>query len=255
MTKLDEARSALRKNQGAGARWDSPSAPAIELDWARRGTAYFARMLNSLCDAELNEASLVPGWTRRHIVAQVSYQARALTRLTEWAAGGPERMMYASETERLEEVEIGATLPPHALRGLFQHTAVHLVVEWRDLTEEGWDAPLRLLDDHPCTTRDTPMIRAREIWLRTMDLDAGGSFVDMPPAMVDRLLDQTTREWRAEPLVLLVENHADRRILLGSGAGKPISGCAADLLRWISGRGARRLSYEGSLPVIPQLRH
>lgn len=129
MPTLEEARAALRERQGTGARYDAAEAPAETLGWARLGTAFFARLLNDLADADLWAPSLVPGWTRRHVVAQVGYQARALTQLTEWAAGGVPQPMYDSNAARLAEVENGSTLPARALRGLFRHAAVHLDVE------------------------------------------------------------------------------------------------------------------------------
>jgi maleylpyruvate isomerase len=60
----EEARALLRERQGAGARYDSPIAPARDLLWARRGTAYFARKLNELSDSELDAPSRVAGWSR-----------------------------------------------------------------------------------------------------------------------------------------------------------------------------------------------
>src|SRR5690625_2550856 len=97
---LEEAREALRVRQGAGARYDSPNAPARDLAWARGGTAYFARKLNELTDAELFRPSLLPGWTRAALIAHVGYNARALTRLCEWARTGVETPMYASTAQR-----------------------------------------------------------------------------------------------------------------------------------------------------------
>ena len=41
--------------------------------------------------------------------------------------------MYASTAVRDHEIDFGATLSPIALRHLFDHSAVHLNVEWRDL--------------------------------------------------------------------------------------------------------------------------
>src|SRR5699024_8109108 len=133
---LDGARAALRARQGAGARYDSPNAPATELAWARGGTAYFARKLGGLTDDALIGPSLLPGWNRAALVAHVGYNARALTRLCEWARTGTETPMYASTEQRGAEIERGATLPPRALRHLFSHSEVHLSVEWRDLDDE-----------------------------------------------------------------------------------------------------------------------
>jgi hypothetical protein len=38
---------------------------------ARRGTAFFARKLNELTDAEMDGTSLLDGWTRRHVAAHI----------------------------------------------------------------------------------------------------------------------------------------------------------------------------------------
>ena len=45
--------------------------------------------------------------------------------------------MYASTDVRDKEISFGATLSPIALRNLFDHSAVHLNVEWRDLPGTG----------------------------------------------------------------------------------------------------------------------
>ena len=65
------------------ARTDQATDPGLqeELLQARRGTAFFARKLNELTDAELDGDSLLPGWTRRHVTAHVGYNARAIARL------------------------------------------------------------------------------------------------------------------------------------------------------------------------------
>ena len=70
------------------ARHDQTTDPVLldALLQARRGTAFFARKLNELTDADLDGVSLLPGWTRRHVVAHVGYNARAIARLVEWEA-------------------------------------------------------------------------------------------------------------------------------------------------------------------------
>ncbi|MEX6506797.1 maleylpyruvate isomerase N-terminal domain-containing protein [Jiella sp. M17.18] len=249
MTTLDEARAALRERQGSGARYDAPEAPAVELGWARLGTAYFARLLNDLPDADLAGPSLVPGWTRRHVVADVGYHARALTRLTEWAADGVPRPMYASRAAQREEIASGATLPARALRGLFRHAAVHLDVEWRDLNGPAWDAPLTLPDGRRITARDTAWLRARRIWLRAVDLGTGGSLLDAPREMVDRMLAEAIAAWDDVPVAL---QPTDRPPAAPPRPGNAtVSGRAADLVRWLAGRGAHRLTCDRPLPRPP----
>src|SRR5690606_16135534 len=88
------------------------------LGLARQGTAYFARHLDLLSDADFDAPSLLPGWSRRHVVAHVAFNARALTRLASWAATGVERAMYESAEKRDAEIEEGATRSPAELREL-----------------------------------------------------------------------------------------------------------------------------------------
>jgi maleylpyruvate isomerase len=181
MTDPEEAaRLQLRERQGAGARYDSPAAPARDLQWARRGTAYFARRLNELSDGELDAPSRLPGWSRRHLVAHVGYHARGLARLVEAARNGAAEETLAEPEAKVEDVAFGATLPAHALRHLFKHSEVHLSVEWRDLTEAGWRASVRSVRGEIMPIATTPWLRAREIWMRALDLDNGGSPADFP---------------------------------------------------------------------------
>lgn len=180
----EDAKARLRQRQGAGARYDSPAAPARDLLWARRGTAYFARHLNALSDSELDAPSRIPGWARRHVVAHVGYHARGLARLVEAARNGSWEEKLAEPETQIEDVEFGATLPAHALRYLFRHAEVHLNVEWRDLDEAGWHARVRALDGQIVPIRNTPWLRAREIWLRALDLDTGRTSADFPQDFV-----------------------------------------------------------------------
>lgn len=177
--KYELARAKLRERLGAGARYDSPAAPVRELLWARRGTAYFARKLNQLSDEQLDLPSRVRGWSRRHVVAHVGYHARALSRLVEGARKGERRETVVNDVN--EDVDFGSTLPPHALRYLFQHSEVHLNVEWRDLGEAGWAAEIEAHDGRAVAIVTTPFLRAKTVWMSALDLAADGSLDDLPP--------------------------------------------------------------------------
>lgn len=176
----EEAFSHLRARQGAGARYDAAGAPSHELALARRGTAYFARLLNNLRNAELYEASADPHWTRAHVVAAVAYNAKDITRIVEAARMDLSQIDNPSERERAEDIAYAATLPAHALRNLFKHSEVHLNVEWRDLTDKNWQATLTTNLGQTIPVLQTPLIRAHAIWSRAIDLNAGGRIADVP---------------------------------------------------------------------------
>ena len=179
------------------ARHDKTTDPRLqeELLQARRGTAFFARKLNELSDAELDGVSLLPGWTRRHVVAHVRYNARAIARLIEWAATGVETPMYSSPEARNHEIEFGATLSPIALRHLFDHSAVHLNVEWRDLPAQAWQHTVKTAQGRTVPATETVWMRTREVWIHAIDLDNGATFTDIPEPVLERLLKDITGAW------------------------------------------------------------
>lgn len=229
------------------ARTDQVTDPRIVADLllARRGSAYFSRKLNELSDDEYDKPSLLAGWTGRHVTAHVGYNARALTRLVEWAATGVETPMYASAAQRNEEIEYGSTLNVPALRNLSDHAIVHLNVEWRDLPADAWAHEVRTAQGRVVPVSETPWMRAREVWLHAVDLDNGGRFEHFPPELLDRLLTDITGNWakrqQAEGIPSFVLEPTDRGhpITVGDTAGEPVvlRGTAARLAQWASGRG------------------
>jgi maleylpyruvate isomerase len=181
MSDLAAAREALRLRQGRSARYDSSEAPAQALAQARLATAYFARKLNELNDAALYRASLHTGWTRAHVVCDVAYQARALSRQIEAAsAGAAIPALYDSADALVAELELGATLPPHAIRHLFDHSAIHLNVVWRDLSSLGWEQLAADKNAKMRSLRQTPHERAAWLWQSVIKLGNGARTHDIP---------------------------------------------------------------------------
>ncbi|SCX35277.1 maleylpyruvate isomerase family mycothiol-dependent enzyme [Agrobacterium rosae] len=241
---IEEAHDALRERQGEGARYDAVEAPGTDLALARLGSAYFFRKLNELTDAELDRPSLVPGWSRRHLIADIGYQARRLARLVEAARSLRREESLDEPDAQNEDVDFGASLPAHALRYLYRHSQVHLDVEWRDLDAAGWLFTVRSLRGDMVPVAETPRLRSRAIWLAAVDLDNGGSFRDFPNSVTDSLLEDVAvnlHRGPAIPSVRLLRSDRSDAVIVGSGECV-VSGTSSDLLRWLSGRGARRIS-------------
>lgn len=169
-------RAALQARQGAGARYDASNAPAEDLLLARRGSAYFARKLNDLSDSHLGDASLVPGWTRRHVIADISYHARAMA----IALKKIREDLTPEEAHWKPDVDLAATLPARALRHLYAHCIVHLNVEFRDLKARDWDHSITLANGTAVPIRNLPILRAQKIWRGAIDLGNGTSDADLP---------------------------------------------------------------------------
>jgi maleylpyruvate isomerase len=243
------------------ARHDLTTDPRLQEDLlqARRGTAFFARKLNELTDDELDGGTRLPGWTRRHIVAHVGYNARAIARLIEWAGTGVETPMYSSPEARGEEIEFGATLSPIALRNLFDHSAVHLSVEWRDLADADWSNEVRTAQGRTVPASETAWMRTREVWMHAVDLDNGATFKDIPAPVLERLLKDITAAWRTRGsdtgLLIKVtgaENGTDLTFGDTSAADPTIvSGLLPAVVEWAAGRGNSGVAAAGPAAAGP----
>lgn len=228
------------------ARQDMTTDPVLqeELLTARRGTAFFSRKLNELSDEALDAPSLLPGWSRRHLIAHVGYNARALSRLVHWANTGQETPMYSSPEARNREIDYGATLSPAALRHLHTHAAIHLNVEWRDLPEEKWSHQVKTAQGRTVPASETIWMRSREVWIHAIDLNNGARFTDIPAHILERLLKDITGAWhmRGDDNGLLLQPIGAPTITeLGDTASPDsaiITGTLANLAAWACGRNA-----------------
>lgn len=239
------------------ARQDLTTDPGLQeqLLQARRGTAFFARKLNELSDAELDGRSLLPGWSRRHVVAHVGYNARAIARLVEWAATGVETPMYPSVSVRDEEINFGATLSPIALRNLFDHSAVHLSVEWRDLPDDAWRHEVRTAQGRIVPASETVWMRTREVWVHAVDLDNGAIFADIPESVLERLLRDITGAWaaRGTDKGFLVKVTGTDLVFGDPDASVVLAGPLPGVAQWATGRGTGGVTAgDGPVPAAPK---
>ncbi len=228
--------------------------PAEQILTARRGTAYFAQRLGELSDGELDGATLLDGWSRRHLLAHVGYNAAALCRLLDWAATGVETAMYESPTQRNREIEEGATLSAAALRNLFDHTVARLDEKWRHLPEAAWSAIVRTAQGRDVPALETAWMRSREVWIHAVDLDNGGRFGDFPDEVLNSVLVDIVGMWRKKGIGEEIMLRADGEAITvgeGSHATTTVSGSRAAVVRWAAGRGAVNLSIEGD-PLPPK---
>jgi maleylpyruvate isomerase len=162
--------------------------------WMDDGTKLFLGTLAAIGDGDLDRPTALPGWTGRHLVAHVHYNAMALLRLTRWAATGQESRMYASTGQRSSEIEEGATRPAAELRDLVQRSAADLEAALDGLPDKAWHASVVTAQGRTVPATEIPWMRAREVWIHAIDLGAGVTFDDLPPAFVADLLADVVRK-------------------------------------------------------------
>jgi maleylpyruvate isomerase len=228
------------------------------LAWMDEGYAYLAERLDLLDDERLGEPSGLAGWTRRHVIAHVGLNARALGRLVRWAATGERIPMYADGGARAAEIEQGAALPGPELRALVHTEQSRLRAALHRLDEAGWDAIVVTGQGRQVPAREVPWLRTREVWVHAVDLRAGADFPDFPADLLDALITDVAATWRrrGQPPALVVAPTDRAREWRVDVPGAPVlvRGRADDLARWLTGRGVRDVHTSDGTP-LPDLGH
>lgn len=212
----------------------------VTLPWMRQGTAHLLALVDKVHDEDLRQPSALPGWDRAHVVGHVARNAEALARLVAWARTGIETPMYADRLQRAAEIERAAAQPPDILRAQLIVTAEALDTALSALTAAQWHAPVRSALGRTIPAAEVPWMRTREVWLHAVDLATEAGVDDLPAGVVDLLLDDVTTALSVKedcPALRLDPIDRNRIWLLGQPepAGT-VSGTAADLAGWLTGR-------------------
>src|SRR5215472_2829841 len=91
----------------------SPGPHSVDLTIARISEAD-ARLLASaskLTDEQMREPSLLPGWSRGHVLTHIARNADGLSNLLTWAKTGTETPQYESWEARNAQIDDGANRP------------------------------------------------------------------------------------------------------------------------------------------------
>jgi len=208
------------------------------LDETRAATTRYLAALTGLDDASLRAPSRLPGWSRAHVVAHLSRNADAFTRVLAAASAGEPAAMYRTQRARDEEIEeTVSSLGAEALLADARDAATRLDDALRGYGGDLRASYARLEGERPDFTLDGLCHRRRcEVEIHHADLDAGYSHSDWPPRFCEILLaSMTKREW-PEPFTVSPTD-LDGTWAYGEGDGPTVSGTAADLGWWLTGRG------------------
>ncbi|KIZ16125.1 hypothetical protein SNA_23215 [Streptomyces natalensis ATCC 27448] len=201
-------------------------------------TARFMATLTALTDDRIGGPTLVPPWTRGHVITHVARATDSLCRLLAWARTGVETPQYASMEARAAEIEAGATRPVAALIADIADTAARFEEAVRSLPEAAWRAEVRMRTGELRTPASLIPTRLRELEVHHADLAAGYTFADVPPAaarwIIDDLVEALHR--RDDPPALRFAA-TDTALSHELAPGGPlVTGPQSALLAWLTGR-------------------
>jgi maleylpyruvate isomerase len=169
-----------------------------QLDLATQRLLDTARVIT---EPDLRAPSLLPGWTRAHILTHVARNADAMRNLLAGVRAGRDRPGYASAEAREAGIEEGAGRPARELTADLADSAMALRTVARQLPDKLWQVPVRMLAEaDPYPAAELLTRRLVEVELHHCDLGAGYGPGDWPAAFAGLELAEPMRSWRQDRL-------------------------------------------------------
>jgi maleylpyruvate isomerase len=232
----------------------------LGLTAANQMTERLLAAVEGLDDVATKRPSLLPGWTRGHVVTHLARNADGLVNLLLWARTGVEHPMYASRADRDADIEEGAHRMAAILREDLAAACARFADAMARMPEDAWDVQVTLASGRQITACEVPWLRWQETSVHLVDLDYGVGFGDLPEIHQERLLEWVVEEFAERqdvPPVRLRVHLADGRQrdweLAGSmlGSDSPdVGGPVTTVLAWLTGR-SDGSGLAGDVPNLP----
>ncbi|RFS81355.1 maleylpyruvate isomerase family mycothiol-dependent enzyme [Actinomadura spongiicola] len=211
----------------------TPVEPLASITAATRDLLATAARLD---DGDVRGPSLLPGWTRGHVLTHMARNADGGTRLLTWARTGVESAEYPSMDARAAEIEAGAGRSAAALVADVRDSAQRFADAYTLMPDEAWQRVVQWTSGarHPAARASDS--RLTEVLVHHVDLDAGFLPGHWPAEFTTRTLGGVVASFarRADaPSLRLRATDTGREF----GAGDTlVSGAEPSLLAWLMGR-------------------
>lgn len=233
----------------------SPEPAAFAEVLLPEATRRLIRTADGLQHPEYAAPSALPGWSRAHVLAHLALNAEGLAGALAGIAEGRRAPMYASQEARDGDIEVLAGKEPSTIRTRLLGACTDLTDAIAAVPDDAWDTTLERTPGGPSFPASAvPEMRLREVEIHHVDLAAGYDRSGWSPELAAHVLD--TAEARGSTGAAFIAHATDlgRSWAFGdpTAGGPAVSGAAADLAWWLTGRGVGEgLTSDGSeLPRI-----
>lgn len=225
----------------------------------RAATERLIEAVTALSASAVAEPSLLPGWTRGHVLTHLARNADSLVNLLTWARTGEETPQYTSTEVRDKDIADGAGRPLAEHLDDLRISADRFALAVEETPPRAWAAQVRMRSGQVIAAAEIPWRRLVEVSFHHVDLGIGIGFDDLPAEFTARELDallDTLTGHEGVAAVRLRDTGSGSSWDLGA-ATEPeltVSGTGNALLAWVSGRAkGDDLTTEPDhpLPVLP----
>jgi maleylpyruvate isomerase len=235
--------------------------PGRLLDRIEQATGRLDAEAAGLTDGQAREPSLLPGWSRGHVLTHLARNADGLRNLLIWARTGVRTPQYPSVAARNAAIDAGAARPAADLAEDVARSAAAFAAEAAGLPASAWDVPVHGLTgpEHPAWL--TLFRRLTEVEMHHADLGLSYIPADWPAQFVADELELVTGQFarRDDVPACQVEvtglpGEPRQRFVLGQAGPVTVSGPGWRVLAWLTGRddgAALSAGSGGPAPGLP----
>jgi maleylpyruvate isomerase len=216
--------------------------------------------VSTLSPSAVAESSLLPGWTRGHVLAHLARNADSLVDLLTWARTGEEAAQYAGAESREKDIEYSAARPLAEHLDELRISADRLAMITEELPPQAWAAQVLMDSGRVIAAAEIPWRRLIEVLFHHVDLGIGYTCEQLPADFTVRELASVIDDLSGHEGIAAVRLHdldSGEKWVIGA-ASEPeitVTGRRSALLAWVTGRGGGGLTAEPDLPlpVLPPL--
>jgi maleylpyruvate isomerase len=151
-----------------------------------------------IAEPDLRVPSLLPGWTRAHVLAHLARSADAMRNLLIGARAGQDRAAYVSGQAREAGIENGAGLKANELMADLADSAMAFRTIIRQLPDDAWQFPVQILGSAQFPAAQLLTRRLVEVELHHCDLGTGYGPDDWPAAFATMELAEPMQSQRQD---------------------------------------------------------
>jgi maleylpyruvate isomerase len=205
-------------------------------------TEYLLTSVGDLTDDDMRGPSLLPDWTRGHVLTHLARNADGGTRLLTWARTGTPAAEYPSLEARAAQIEAGAGRSAAELLADVRASAESFATAYSLMPAEAWQHVVRWTAGQRRPAARIGDARLCEVLVHHVDLRVGVAPDHWPAGFVAHELNGVTAAFNARenpPAMRLHATDTGTRYAVSSGDDAPvIRGRQASLLAWLMGRSA-----------------
>jgi maleylpyruvate isomerase len=234
--------------------------PRVALDQIISATEHLLESAAKFGDAEMREPSLLPGWSRGHVLTHLARNADGGGRLMRWARTGVETSEYPSLLARAEEIELGNDRGAAELVADVRDSAARFAMEYAKMPTEAWYRIVRWTGGKEQPALRVADARLTEVLVHHVDLRAGFTPYQWPRGFVGDMLTRVVSSFNSRNDTAAMRCYAKDTDtwyqIKETEDATVVHGTQTALLAWLMGRsgGADVWPQNGAgLPTLPPL--